>query len=162
VIDVKKGCIFLLALLLIFPGCSRAEALDGTLETTISRVQNAISSTADFVMADEDFTTDHIGAPDFLEESAVCFGAEGKTREFGVFRLSDRSKAAEFKKSLRNYLEKERQALSSLAELYPADELAERLALYENATVGSEGMLVYYFVLDKKETDRALEALSGR
>ncbi len=159
---MKKGCILMLALLLLFCACSRAEALEGTLGAAISRVQNAISSTADFVMADEDFTADHIGAPDFLEESAVCFGTEGKTREFGVFRLTDRSKAAEFKKSLRAYLNNEKEALSSLAALYPADELAERLALYENATVGSEGMLVYYFVLDKKETQKALEALTGR
>ena len=98
----------------------------------------------------------------YLEESTVCFGAEGKSREFGVFRLSDRSKASEFKQSLRSYLQAEKEALSTLAELYPVEELAERLALYENATVGSEGMLVYYFVLDKKETDKALQALTGR
>lgn len=159
---MKKGCILLIAFLLLFSACSRAEALSGTLDAAILRVQNAISSTAEFVMADEDFTADHIGTPEFLEEGAVCFGAEGKTREFGVFRLTDRTKAAEFKRRLRAYLEKEKEAISSLAELYPADELAERLALYENATVGSEGMLVYYFVLDQKETERALEALTGR
>ena len=71
-------------------------------------------------------------------------------------------KKSGFKESLRDYLRNEQEALSSLAELYPAEELEERLALYENATVGSEGMLVYYFVLDKKETQKALEALTGR
>lgn len=159
---MKKRCLLLLAFLLLFSACARAEALEGTLSALISRIQNAISDTADFVMAEQDFTADHIGSPAYLEESAVCFGAEGKTREFGIFRLTDRTKAAEFKDALRTYLKNERDALSSLAELYPAEEIEERLALYENATVGSEGMLVYYFVLDKKETDKALEALTGR
>ena len=159
---MKKRCLLLLAFLLLFSACARAEALEGTLSAVISRIQNAISDTADFVMAEQDFTADHIGSPAYLEESAVCFGAEGKTREFGIFRLTDRTKAAEFKDALRTYLKNERDALFSLAELYPAEEIEERLALYENATVGSEGMLVYYFVLDKKETDKALEALTGR
>lgn len=159
---MKKRCLLLLAFLLLFSSCARAEAFEGTLSAVISRIQNAISDTADFVMAEQDFTADHIGSPAYLEESAVCFGAEGKTREFGIFRLTDRTKAAEFKDALRTYLKNERDALSSLAELYPAEEIEERLALYENATVGSEGMLVYYFVLDKKETDKALEALTGR
>ncbi len=159
---MKKGCILLLAFVLLFSSCARAEALGQSLSAAVSRIQNAISSVGDFVAAEEDFTADHIGSPDYLEEGVVCFGTEGKPREFGVFRLSDRSKAGEFKESLRTYLENEREALSSLAELYPAEEIEERLALYENATVGSEGMLVYYFVLDKKETDKALEALTGR
>lgn len=159
---MKKRCLFLLALVFLFSSCARAEALDSSLSSAISRIQNAISTTKDFVVADEDFTADHIGSPDYLEEGAVCFGTEGKTREFGIFRLTDRTKAAEFKDALRTYLKNEREALSSLAELYPAEEIEERLSLYENATVGSEGMLVYYFVLDPKETDKALEALSGR
>lgn len=159
---MKKGCILILAILLALGGCARTEALGESLSAAVSRIQNAISSTKDFVSADADFTADHIGSPAYLEEGVVCFGTEGKTREFGVFRLTDRSKAAEFKESLRSYLKNEREALASLADLYPAEELEERLSLYENATVGNEGMLVYYFVLDKKETDRALEALSGR
>ena len=159
---MKKGCILLLAFLLLFCSCSRTSAIEQTLSATVKRIQNAISDVEDFILADEDFTTDNIGTPAYLEESAICFGAEGKTREFGVFRLSDRSKAAEFKERLRAYLKNEKEALSSLADLYPAEELEERLSLYENATVGSEGMLVYYFVLDKKETAKALEALTGR
>ncbi len=159
---MKKCCILLLACLLLFSACTRAEAAKQTLSAVVARIQNAISAVSDFVTADEDFTADHIGAPAYLEESVVCFGAEGKTREFGVFRLTDRSKAGEFKEALRTYLKNEREALSSLSELYPAEELEERLALYENATVGNEGMLVYYFVLDKKETQKALDALTGR
>ena len=159
---MKKCCILFLACLLLFSGCTRAEAANPTLSALVKRVQNAISSAGDFITADEDFTADHIGSPTYLEESVICFGAEGKTREFGVFRLTDRSKASEFKEALRTYLENEREALSSLSELYPAEEIEVRLSLYENATVGSEGMLVYYFVLDKKETQKALEALTGR
>ena len=147
---MKKGCILLLALLLLFPACNSANATDQTLFATLERIQNAIADDQDFILADADFTADNIGSPPYLTESAVCFGAEGKTREFGVFRLCDRTKAPEFKQSLRTYLQNEREALSSLADLYPAKELEERLALYENATVGSEGMLVYYFVLASK------------
>ena len=159
---MKKCCVLILATLLLFSACSRAEALEGTLSSIVSRVQNAISKAADFVTAEEDFAADHIGSPAYLEEGVVCFGADGKAREFGVFRLADRTKAAEFKESLRSYLKNEKEALSSLAELYPAEEIEARLALYENATVGSEGMLVYYFVLDEKETAKALQALTGR
>ena len=159
---MKKGCIFVLAILLLFSSCARADALEQTLSVAVKRIQNAIADDKDFILADADFTADNIGTPAYLEEGAVCFGAEGKTREFGVFRLSDRTKANEFKERLRTYLQNEREALSSLADLYPAEELEQRLSLYENATVGSEGMLVYYFVLDKKETAKALEALTGR
>lgn len=159
---MKKRCIFLLALLLLLPSCNRASAIEESLSAAVKRIQNAIADDKDFILADEDFTADNIGTPAYLAESAVCFGTEGKSREFGVFRLSDRTKAGEFKESLRDYLKNEREALSSLADLYPAEELEERLELYENATVGSEGMLVYYFVLDKKETQKALEALTGR
>ena len=159
---MKKSCILLLVLLLLLSSCNRASAIEQTLSTTVSRIQNAIADNKNFVLADADFTADNIGSPAYLKESAVCFGAEGKPREFGVFRLSDRTKAIEFKESLRTYLENEREALSSLAHLYPTEELTERLSLYENATVGSEGMLVYYFVLDEKETKIALEALTGR
>ena len=159
---MKKCCLWVIAALLLFSACSRAQGLEDTLSSLVSRVQNAISKATDFVTAEEDFTADHIGTPDYLDEGVICFGADGKTREFGVFRLTDRTKAAEFKESLRAYLRNEQEALSSLAELYPAEEIEERLALYENATVGSEGMLVYYFVLDEKETDKALQALTGR
>ena len=159
---MKKGCVLLLAFVFLLSSCNRVAAIEQTLSVAVTRIQNAISDVKDFVLADEDFTADNIGSPAYLAESAVCFGAEGKSREFGVFRLSDRTKAAEFKQSLRIYLQNEREALSSLAHLYPAEELEERLSLYENATVGSEGMLVYYFVLDQKETEKALEALTGR
>ena len=44
----------------------------------------------------------------------------------------------------------------------PAEELETRLSRYQNALVGSEGMLVYYFVLDQKDTKKAFTALTGR
>ena len=159
---MKKGCIVILVLLLLLPSCQRAAAMEQTLSSAMARIKSAIATERDFVLADEDFTADNIGSPSYLKESAVCFGTEGKPREFGVFRLSDRTKAAEFKERLRAYLKNEHEALSTLADLYPTEEIKERLDLYENATVGNEGMLVYYFVLDKKETKKALEALTGR
>lgn len=159
---MKKGCVFFLSFLLLCSSCARATSAEQTLSATVKRIQNAIADDKDFILADEDFTADNIGSPAYLAEGKVYFGIEGKAREFGIFRLSDRSKINEFKESLRTYLKNERDALSSLAELYPAEELEERLSLYENASIGNEGMLVYYFVLDQKETAKALEALMGR
>ena len=159
---MKKILLFLCAALLLFPACKREIAVNGALSDTVLRIQNAIESEEAFVLADTDFTADNLGYPPYLEEAQVCFGTGEKTREFGIFRLTDRSKAAEFKQSVESYLKTEREALHALSDLYPAEELEERLSLYDNATVGSEGMLVYYFVLDKKETQKALEALTGR
>ncbi|MBE6629290.1 MAG: hypothetical protein E7624_00390 [Ruminococcaceae bacterium] len=159
---MKKWMIFWLSLALLLPSCRRAEAAGGSLDILVTRVQNAISSEEDFVIADADFTVDHFGEPTFLQDAIVALGNGKKTREFGLFRLKDRTKAAELKASVRQYLKGEQEALISLSALYPTEELEARLALYQNATVGSEGMLVYYFVLDKKETKLAIEALTGR
>lgn len=159
---MKKWTAFLLSLALLLPSCHRTEAAVGSLDILATRVQNAVSSKEDFVIADADFTSDHFGEPSFLQESIVALGNGEKTREFGLFRLKDRTKAAQLKASVQEYLKNEQEALLSLSALYPTEELQTRLSLYQNATVGSEGMLVYYFVLDKKETELAIEALTGR
>lgn len=123
---------------------------------------NALGGEDGFLLADEDFISSNLGEQEFLSEARICLGNDGKTREIGLFLLTDRRRAQELMAALRVYLQSEYEALSSLAALYPAEELEERLSLYQNATVGSEGMLVYYFVLDPEDTERALFALTGR
>ncbi len=159
---MKKLLVLLLSVILLLPSCQRADAATDSLTNAVKRIQSALVKGEDFTTADEDFIADNLGSPAYLEEGTVCFDTGTNAREFGVFRLKDRTKANEFKEAVRTYLQNESEALASLAELYPAEELEARLALYQNATVGNEGMLVFYFVLDKKETAKAMEALTGR
>lgn len=149
-------------LLILLCGCQRSSAADLSLSDALQRVQNALGGKEGFTLADEDFTALNFGTPEYLEGSTICFDSGSDTREIGIFRLSDRRRAQEMKEKVREYLETEQKALASLAHLYPAEELEERLARYQRATVGSEGMLVYYFVLDEKDAQKALSALTGR
>ena len=160
---MRRVTLFLLTLFLLFPSCQRASAVNnGSLADALLRVQNVLGGAQNFVTTDEDFTQTNFGTPAYLDEGVVCFGEGEKTQEIGIFLLRDRSKAKEFKGLLQQYLQREAEALSSLAALYPAEELEKRLSLYENATVGSEGMLVWYFVLEGADTQKALDALTGR
>lgn len=160
---MRRVAVFLLALLLLLPSCHSASAVEiGEIEHALLRVQNALGGKDRFIVADSDFAETNLGNPEYLKEGVICFGDDDETREIGIFRLEDRRKAAEFKQTLRDYLQSEAQALSSLAALYPAEELEARLKLYENASVGSEGMLVWYFVLDDTDKEKALGALTGR
>ena len=115
-----------------------------------------------FYEADEDFIADNFGELPYVQEAKVFLGSGEKMQEFGIFRLTDRQKASELKMILKDYLATEKEALTSLSTLYPAEELSARLAAYEGAHVGSEGMLVYYFVLECAQAKVALEALNGR
>ena len=159
---MKKSLLILLALILLLSSCNRVVAEEVALEEQMRHICNALGGEEHFMAADADFCSTNLGASDYLAEARVSFGNGGKTREIGLFRLNDRRHAKELMQSLRGYLDGEWEALTSLSALYPAKELEERLSLYKNATVGSEGMLVYYFVLDDADTQKALMALTGR
>ena len=159
---MKKRIAFLLAIFLFLPACHRAEAANSSLEVLSTRILNAVSDKEAFVAADEDFLSDNFGSFDYIEDSNIFLDSDNATREFGIFRITDRRKATEFKQAVQEYLSNEQKALESLAALYPTQELESRLSLYQNATVGNEGMLVYYLVLNKEETRKAIEALTGR
>ena len=130
------------------------------LPAALSRVQENLGGENAFLTADEDFITTNFGEADHLTQGRVCFDADGATREIGLFLLDDRGKTAEFEQKVREYLATEAEALAALSALYPAGELESRLALYKNATVGSRGAMVYYFVLDPEDTRKALAALA--
>ena len=132
------------------------------LPTALARVQEALGGEETFIAADDDFVATNFGEPAHLSQSRVCFDAGGAAREIGLFLLDDPAEAAGFEKKIRAYLETEAEALASLAALYPAGELENRLALYKNAAVGSRGALVYYFVLDHNDAQKALAALAEK
>lgn len=152
----------LLPFLLSLPSCQKGDAAITPIGAAAERVQSVLGGKSAFVEADADFIETNLGAPSYLAEGGVFFSESEKNREFGLFRLNDRTHAEEFKESVRRYLAGEYEALRSLSALYPAEELEERLSLYRDATVGSEGMLVYYFVMSKPDKDKAIEALTMR
>jgi hypothetical protein len=149
-------------LLLLLAGCQRTSAADIPLSDAMHRVQGALGGAAGFTLADEDFAALNFGEIEGVEAAMICFDSGNDTREIGVFRLNDRRLAGKAKEKIEKYLKTEENALASLAHLYPAEELERRLSLYKNATVGSEGMLLYYFVLEPKDAQKALAALTGR
>lgn len=141
--------------------CRKAEDTPD-LPTAFARVQQALGGAETFVTADDDFIATNFGEAEYLSQSRVCFDAGGATREIGLFLLNDPAKVAEFEERIRAYLKKEAEALASLAALYPAGELENRLALYQNAAVGSKVALVYYFVLERADAQKALAVLSEK
>ena len=159
---MKRVFCLLISLSLFFCACQGKTESASSLLSAATRVQNALGGKESFYEADEDFIADNFGELPYVQEAKVFLGCGEKMQEFGIFRLTDRQKASELKMILKDYLATEKEALTSLSALYPAEELSARLAAYEGAHVGSEGMLVYYFVLECAQAKVALEALNGR
>lgn len=141
-----KKLICLLSLLLIFSSCAK-NSRDMDIPTATKAVIGAFEPDA-FVRADDDFIATNFGAVDHVEESAVYYTKNGDGTEFGFFRLSDAKYTAETEGLIRDYLASERESVEALAALYPAKELNERLARFDNATVGTAGNTVYYFLTE--------------
>ena len=161
-VSVKRIFCLLICLSLFFCACQGEKESTSSLSGAVRRVQNALGGKENFYEADEDFIADNFGELPYVQEAKVFLGSGEMTQEFGIFRLTDRQKASELKMILKDYLSAEKEALTSLSALYPAEELSARLSAYEEAHVGSEGMLVYYFVLERTQAKMALEALNGR
>lgn len=102
-----------------------------------------------FVRADSDFVSTNFGTPEYLEEAAVYYTRNGDGTEFGFFRLSNMKYTADMEEKIRDYLKSEREAVASLAALYPAEELSTRLSRFDGATVGTAGNTVYYFLTEQ-------------
>jgi hypothetical protein len=158
---MKKICLILLILPLLLTACrGEPAAPQAPLEQTAGQIREALGN-AHFVAADEDFIQTNFSNSGSLCGGLVFFGDEDTAGEWGVFLADSAAHAAACEAQLREYLQTEREAIASLASLYPAQELQERLALYENATVGSSGTTVYYFALNKELRTRALRALEA-
>ena len=137
--------LFLLTLMLCFGGCDRQSEQPPDFVTTKQQLSAAFDEREGFSRADEDFVTTNFGDPPYLLDSAVYLSDTG---EIGVFSLSDVKHTAEMQEKIKAYLATEREAVVSLAALYPADELSARLARFDSARVGAVGATVYYYMLD--------------
>ena len=146
---MKVLLLLLLTLTLFFGSCERQGGTTLDFVTTKQQLSAAFDEREGFSRADEDFVTTNFGAPAYLLDSAVYLSDEG---EIGVFSLSDVKHAAEMQEKIKAYLAIEREAVVSLATLYPADELSARLARFDNARVGGIGATVYYYMLDANIT----------
>lgn len=156
---MKKFC-FLFALLLLFSGCSR-EKMDLTPEKAAEVVLTEYGERTHFVRAEDDFLNTNFGSHDYVRESAVYFDENGDGSEFGFFRLSDEQYSEEMIAAIQAYINSERQSVESLAALYPADDLSNRLQRFDNATVGHMGDLVYYFVTEPTIAKNAVRRFRG-
>lgn len=158
---MKKTVCFLLLLVFIFSGCQKTQTKGPEVDDAVRRIHDSLPTQTEFLAADADFVPDTFGNMDHLLDATVCFGKDDVTRQFGVFRLKDAGKAENLKHLIQKYLAYEKEALTTLAKLYPAEELKTRLSLYENAVIGSKGDLVYYFVLGDEANARAREAIEN-
>lgn len=157
---MKRTLIVLLLISLLLVGCSEKTA-DGKseVESDVARIQDVLGGNARFEKADEDFIATSFEDRSF-EEQHVCFVRDG-FGEFGVFLLPSAAEAAAFEGTVRGYLDREAEAIRSLAALYPAEELQERLSCFEDAKILRHGAAVYYFALPREEAARAARVIEA-
>ena len=154
---MKRLFLLVFALTLLLAGCSRQSREPHSFEKMVSDISSTYGEEKGFTRADRDFVETNFGTPSCVRESAVFLSDTG---EIGIFYLSDAKYATDIKESIEAYLAIEREAVVSLAELYPADELSARLARFDSARVDAVGNIVYYYMLDAKEAD-AVQKLFG-
>ncbi len=142
----------LCTLCLCLTACGR-ENTDIGVEEAAGRVMAEYESNA-FVRADDDFIETNFNTPDYVEEAAVYYTQNGDGTEFGFFRLSDAKYSADMEKIIKTYIQSERESVEALAALYPAEELNERLARFDGATVNTLGLTTYYVIADAETVQK--------
>ena len=143
--------------LLCIAGCARqGDLID--METATRAVQNEYGDDS-LVRAEDDLVRANFGDLDYVQEAAVYYTENADGTEFGFFKLSDKKFAPQMEAVIKEYLKTEREAVESLAALYPAEELSARLARFDNATVGRLGNIVYYCIADGATVKRLTDAL---
>ncbi|MBQ8356782.1 MAG: DUF4358 domain-containing protein [Clostridia bacterium] len=157
---MKRFCFLLIALLLLLPSCGR-RADELSLAKATDMVLTEYGDNASFVRADGDFITTNFGNREDVAESAVYFSESGDGTEFGFFRMSDAAHCGDMESDVRAYIASERQSVESLAALYPADDLNARLKRFDNATVGTVGNIVYYFITEPTIAKNAVRRFRG-
>ncbi|MBE6594513.1 MAG: hypothetical protein E7644_01805 [Ruminococcaceae bacterium] len=148
---MKRALVLLLLLLLSLVGCQQARAADITPRELAARLTRALQEEP-FTAADADYIESNF--PTLDADGAVYFGNDDDICEFGVFLLKNTA-ADEAQRILRAYIQTEREALESMAALYPSEELQERLACYRNAHVSANGGYAYYFIMEEDEMAEA-------
>ncbi len=149
-------CMLLLPLLL-FCSCAQ-DGGDTDIPSAVSAVRASYADGA-LVQADADLVTTNFGALDFVDVAEVWLTENGDGTEFGFFHLTDTRRAGELQARIRDYLANERQAVESLAALYPAEELQARLDRFTHAKVGQAGAVVYYLLADVDTVKQISDAL---
>ena len=156
---MKKICL-LLMIVLLCGGCAN-RSVDITPEKAAEVVLTEYGENTSFVRAENDFLTTNFGTRDYVRDSAVYFSENGDGSEFGFFRLSDEQYCDEMIAAVQEYINGERQSVSSLSALYPAEDLSRRLQRFDNATVGHMGDLVYYFITEPTVAKNAVRRFRG-
>lgn len=157
---MKRMILLALSISLLLVGCGR-KATDGKKEITsdVAEIQAVLGGKERFDEADEDFIATSFEDRAF-EEQGVYFMCDG-FGEFGTFLLPSAAEAAAFEGAVRAYLDREAEAIRSLAALYPAEELEARLACFDDAKILRRGAAVYYFALPREDMNRAVRAVDG-
>lgn len=159
---MKRYCIIFLSLCMLLCACGR-EMRDADIETVSSAVLGAINESNTLTPADADFTSTNFAPGDDVEAARIYLG---ENKEIGIFRLKEGVGASTIEGTVRDYLQSEANATSTLLDLYPDEKLEEKLNLYKNATVLQSGRYLCYLVLPKEETEKAKKAfetaLSGK
>lgn len=153
---MKRALALLLLLLLPFVGCQQARAANITPQELAERLIRALREEEPFTAADADYIESNF--PTLDVDGAVYFGNDDDICEFGVFLLKNTA-ADEAQRILRAYIQTEREALESMAALYPSEELQERLSCYRNAHVSANGGYAYYFIMEEDEMATAQDTV---
>lgn len=153
-----KQLVTVFLLLLLLCSCQKGQP-DANVADVAGRVLDVCGDTPSFLAADPDFVTTNFGEADFVEDAAIYMSEDFDGTEFGIFRLTDTKHEKEMLSLIRAYIQSEREAVESLAALYPAEELSARLARFDNAVVGTSNGVVYYLLMDAPLLERAKSAL---
>ena len=153
---MKRVLLLFLTFSLLFSACGRkAEAKTPPIKDVSEAILGALDAEGALVAADEDYAETNFLCEDEVDECLIYLGT---TREIGIFKLNDGGNAAIAEKAIKEYLQNEANSASTLLDLYPDEELEEKLALYKGATIAQKGRYVCYFVLPKNEAEKAKDA----
>ena len=154
---MKRILLLFFTILLLFCACQRDQ---NTKTPPIQAVREAIIGAVDFkeelVALDEDYVEANFSCENEIDDCTIYLGT---AREIGIFKLEEDGNAEMTEKTIKEYLKNEVNSISTLLELYPSDELEERLSHYKNATVVQKGRYVCYFALPKSEAEQAEKAM---
>lgn len=147
---MKRTVAILLALTLIFAlaACGE-ETVEQSMDTVVTAVEAAIS-TEGMVELDSDYISNMMKLePEDYEECRVMLTNVGTSiDEYGIFKGTDSTQAAEIKSAVEDYLQLR---LDSWMPEYLPDEFPK----LQNAKVWSDGNFVMYAILSTEEADAA-------
>ena len=138
--------------LLLFSGCQRTEAVISTPAELAEQLARALQEETPFTAADADYIDSNFEG--LGGDGVIYFGNDDDVCEFGIFPIAN-TDASTAGSVIRTYIAAEAEALASMAQLYPSEELRERLACYRNAYIGEGGGYIYYFIMEDEDTARA-------